>query len=126
MTKKQIKSKISKNIIISNNINTIFLWLIERSHRITLKQKYKIQKKIREHHRKLRKEAKKAQKSGLPIKRQTKVTRLPNLYPKKKEEIEAQDLRKELEKLTKKKGAIITEEDIKNMVKESSGKVINS
>ena len=126
MTKKQIKSKISKNIIISNNINTTFLWLIERSHRITLKQKYKIQKKIREHHRKLRKEAKKAQKSGLPIKRQTKVTRLPNLYPKKKEEIEAQDLRKELEKLTKKKGAIITEEDIKNMVKESSGKVINS
>ena len=126
MTKKQIKSKISKNIIITNNINTTFLWLIERSHRITLKQKYKIQKKIREHHRKLRKEAKKAQKSGLPIKRQTKVTRLPNLYPKKKEEIEAQDLRKELEKLTKKKGAIITEEDIKNMVKESSGTVISS
>ena len=93
---------------------------------MTLKQKYKIQKKVREHHRKLRKEAKKAQKAGLAVKRQTKVTRLPNLYPKKKEEIEAQDLRKELEKLTKKKGAIITEEDIKNMVKESSGTVISS
>ena len=53
------------------------------------------------------------------------MTRIPNLYPKKKEEIEAQDLRKELEKLTKQKGAIITEEDIKNLVKESSGKVIN-
>ena len=93
---------------------------------MTLKQKYKIQKKVREHHRKLRKEAKKAQKAGLAVKRQTKVTRLPNLYPKKKEEIEAQDLRKELEKMTKKKGAIITEEDIKNMVKESSGTVISS
>ena len=93
---------------------------------MTLKQKYKIQKKVREHHRKLRKEAKKAQKAGLAVKRQTKVTRLPNLYPKKKEEIEAQDLRKELEKKTKKKGAIITEEDIKNMVKESSGTVISS
>ena len=93
---------------------------------MTLKQKYKIQKKVREHHRKLRKEAKKAQKAGLAVKRQTKVTRLPNLYPKIKEEIEAQDLRKELEKMTKKKGAIITEEDIKNMVKESSGTVISS
>ena len=93
---------------------------------MTLKQKYKIQKKVREHHRKLRKEAKKAQKAGLAVKRQTKVTRLPNLYPKKKEEIEAQDLRKELEKMTKKKGAIITEEDIKNMIKERSGTVISS
>ena len=93
---------------------------------MTLKQKYKIQKKVREHHRKLRKEAKKAKRAGLAIKRNSKVTKIPNLYPNKKDEIEAQDLRKELEKLTKQKGAIITEEDIKNLVKESSGKVVNS
>ena len=93
---------------------------------MTLKQKYKIQKKVREHHRRLRKEAKKAKKAGLAIKHASKVTKIPNLYPKKQEELEAQDLRKELEKLTKKKGAIITEEDIKNMVKESSGKVLNN
>ena len=92
---------------------------------MTLKQKYKIQKKVREHHRRLRKEAKNAKKAGLAIKHASKVTKIPNLYPKKQEELEAQDLRKELEKLTKKKGAIITEEDIKNMVKEASGKVIN-
>ena len=92
---------------------------------MTLKQKYKIQKKVREHHRRLRKEAKKAKKAGLAIKHASKVTKIPNLYPKKQEELEAQDLRKELEKLTKKQGAIITEEDIKNMVKEASGKVIN-
>ena len=91
---------------------------------MTLKQKYKIQKKVREHHRKLRKEAKKAKKAGLAVKHVSKVTRIPNLYPKKQEELEAQDLRKELEKLTKQKGAIITQEDIENMVKESSGKVL--
>ena len=92
---------------------------------MTLKQKYKIQKKIREHHRKLRKEAKKAKQSGLAVKHATKITRIPNLYPKKQEELEAQDLRKELERLSKQKGAIITQEDIQNLVKESSGKVLN-
>ena len=93
---------------------------------MTLKQKYKIQKKVREHHRKLRKEAKKAKKAGITINhKNSKVTRIPNLYPKKQEELDAQDLRKELENLTKQKGAIITQEDIQNMVKESSGKVLN-
>ena len=92
---------------------------------MNLKQKYKIQKKVREHHRKLRKEAKKAKKAGLGVKHSSKVTRIPNLYPKKQEELDAQDLRKELEKLTKQKGAIITQEDINNLVKESSGKVLN-
>ena len=93
---------------------------------MTLKRKYKIQKKVREHHRKLRKEAKKAKRAGIAVKHTSNARRIPNSYPNKKDEIEAQDLRKELEKLTKAKGAIITEEDIKNMVKESSGKVINS
>ena len=92
---------------------------------MTLKQKYKIQKKVREHHRKLRKEAKKAKKAGLGVKHSSKVTRIPNLYPKKQEELDAQNLRKELEKITKQKGAIITQEDINNLVKESSGKVLN-
>jgi nuclear GTP-binding protein len=92
---------------------------------MTLKQKYKIQKKVREHHRRLRKEAKKAKKAGLAIKHNSKVTRIPNLYPKKQEELDAQDLRKELEKLSKQKGAVITKEDIENMVKEGTGKVMN-
>ena len=93
---------------------------------MTLKQKYKIQKKVREHYRKLRKEAKKAKKAGITINhKNSKVTRIPNLYPKKQEELDAQDLRKELEKLSKQKGAVITKEDIENMVKEGTGKVMN-
>ena len=86
---------------------------------MTLKQKYKIEKKVREHHRKLRKEARKAKKSGLPVKKESKITRIPNLYPKKKIEMEEQDLRKELEKLATKKGAIITKQDIENLVQEN-------
>lgn len=91
---------------------------------MTLKQKYKIQKKVREHHRKLRKEARKAKKNGLPVKKSTKLTRLPNLYPRKKEELEAQDYRKALVEMTKKKNALISKEDIDNLVKEDNGSAV--
>ena len=91
---------------------------------MTLKQKYKIQKKIREHHRKLRKEAKKAKRAGIPVKKSSKISRIPNLYPKKREELEAQDLRKELEKLAKKKNALITKQDIENLVKEDNNAIV--
>ena len=91
---------------------------------MTLKQKYKIQKKIREHHRKLRKEAKKAKRAGIPVKKSSKISRIPNLYPRKREELEAQDLRKELEKLAKKKNPLITKQDIENMVKEDNNAIV--
>lgn len=91
---------------------------------MTLKQKYKIQKKVREHHRKLRKEAKKAKRAGIPVKKASKISRIPNLYPRKREELEAQDLRKELEKLAKKKNALITKQDIENMVKEDNNAIV--
>ena len=91
---------------------------------MTLKQKYKIQKKIREHHRKLRKEAKKAKRAGIPVKKSSKISRIPNLYPKKREELEAQDLRKELEKLAKKKNPLITKQDIENLVKEDNNAIV--
>ena len=91
---------------------------------MTLKQKYKIQKKVREHHRKLRKEAKKAKRAGIPVKKSSKISRIQNLYPKKREELEAQDLRKELEKLAKKKNALITKQDIENMVKEDNNAIV--
>ena len=91
---------------------------------MTLKQKYKIQKKVREHHRKLRKEAKKAKRAGIPVKKSSKISRIPNLYSKKREELEAQDLRKELEKLAKKKNALITKQDIENMVKEDNNVIV--
>ena len=91
---------------------------------MTLKQKYKIQKKIREHHRKLRKEAKKAKRAGIPVKKSSKISRIQNLYHKKREELEAQDLRKELEKLAKKKNALITKQDIENLVKEDNNAIV--
>ena len=91
---------------------------------MTLKQKYKIQKKIREHHRKLRKEAKKAKRAGIPVKKASKISRIPNLYPRKREELEAQDLRKELEKLAKKKNPLITKQDIENLVKEDNNAIV--
>ena len=91
---------------------------------MTLKQKYKIQKKVREHHRKLRKEAKKAKRAGIPVKKASKISRIPNLYPRKREELEAQDLRKELEKLAKKKNALITKQDIENLVKEDNNAIV--
>ena len=91
---------------------------------MTLKQKYKIQKKVREHHRKLRKEAKKAKRAGIPVKKSSKISRIPNLYPRKREELEAQDLRKELEKLAKKKNALITKQDIENLVKEDNNAIV--
>jgi len=91
---------------------------------MTLKQKYKIQKKVREHHRKLRKEAKKAKRAGIPVKKASKISRIPNLYPRKREELEAQDLRKELEKLAKKKNPLITKQDIENLVKEDNNAIV--
>ena len=91
---------------------------------MTLKQKYKIQKKVREHHRKLRKEAKKAKRAGIPVKKSSKISRIPNLYPRKREELEAQDLRKELEKLAKKKNPLITKQDIENLVKEDNNAIV--
>ena len=91
---------------------------------MTLKQKYKIQKKVREHHRKLRKEAKKAKRAGIPVKKSSKISRIPNLYPKEREELEAQDLRKELEKLAKKKNPLITKQDIENLVKEDNNAIV--
>lgn len=93
---------------------------------MTLKNKYKIQKKVREHHRKLRKEAKKAKKNGIAVKHSSKISRIPNLYPYKKEEVVAQSMRKELEKLAKKKNALFTQDDINRLVHESNEYIVKT
>jgi len=73
-----------------------------KSKRSTLKQKYKVEKKVREHERKQRKEAKR--RAGLPSR--TKKTRdpgIPNAWPFKKEllaEISAAKDRKKTSKKT--------------------------
>lgn len=60
----------------------------KKSKRLTLQQKYKIERKIREHHKKSRRTAKKLQAQGL--KKKARMDVIPNLYPFKTELIHAQ------------------------------------
>ncbi|GLC37214.1 hypothetical protein PLESTB_000992100 [Pleodorina starrii] len=56
-----------------------------KSKRMTLKQKYKIIKKVKEHHRKIRKEERKAAKNGTKKKKVVKDPGLPSQWPYKEE-----------------------------------------
>lgn len=56
-----------------------------KSKRMTLKQKYKIIKKVREHHRKIRKEERKSAKGGSKKKKVVKDPGLPAQWPYKEE-----------------------------------------
>lgn len=87
---------------------------------MALSVQYKIKSKVKEHHRKVRKEARKAHKLGLPIKSASKLTRIPNLFPGKTEMLEEQDLLKEIEK-NRGKHSLITPQDIENLVTVESG-----
>lgn len=64
---------------------------------MTLSKKYKIQKKVKEHKRKLRKEAKKLKALGiLKFKKKNEIG-LPNLYPYKLQIIEELERKKQAE-----------------------------
>jgi aspartokinase-like uncharacterized kinase len=74
----------------------------------------------------VRKEARKAEKLGLPVKSSSKLTRIPNIFPGKKQIIEEHDLLKEIEK-NKNKNALITPNDIEGLVvEESENKIIEN
>lgn len=83
-----------------------FEWIAEsKSKRVSLKKKYKIIKKVKEHHKKKAKEAKK---SGLN--KRNKVEKdpgIPNEWPFKEQELKALELRRAraLEELEQKKAA---------------------
>lgn len=64
------------------------------SKRQPLRQQYKIQKKVREHHRRLRKEANKLKALGINKTKSKNDVRIPNLYPFKKNLIESMERRK--------------------------------
>ena len=85
--------------------------------------KYKINRKVREHHRKVRKEARKASKLGLPVKSNKKTTRIPNSFPHKKELMEEQEILIKQEKDNNKKGKN-KEEDPIIIEDESNSQVI--
>ncbi|KAJ3682411.1 hypothetical protein LUZ60_014984 [Juncus effusus] len=76
-----------------------------KSKRVTLKKKYKVIKKVKEHHRKKAKEAKK-----LGINKKRKIEKdpgIPNDWPFKEEELKAMEVRraKEIEEKEQKKAA---------------------
>lgn len=66
-----------------------------QTKRKTFKLKYKIIKKVSQHHRRLRKEARKAEKAGVVRKKTRKDPGIPNNWPYKQEELLALQRRQE-------------------------------
>jgi nuclear GTP-binding protein len=64
-----------------------------KSKRVTLKQKHKVLRKVKEHHRKKRKEAKKEGKAG-QRKKVEKDPGIPNEWPFKEQELKALEARR--------------------------------
>lgn len=83
-----------------------FSWFVEsKSKRVSLKKKYKVIKKVKEHHKKKAKEAKK-----LGLNRKHKVEKdpgIPNDWPFKEQELKALEARRAraLEEMEQKKAA---------------------
>jgi len=50
---------------------------------VTLRKKYSVEKKVKQHHRKIKKEAKGLAKHGLTPRRTKKNPGIPNLFPEK-------------------------------------------
>jgi nuclear GTP-binding protein len=55
------------------------------SKRKTLKTKYKIERKVKQHHKRVRREARRMKDSGLKHKGETKSDYLPNMFPFKQQ-----------------------------------------
>jgi len=53
------------------------------SKRRTLRKKYSVDKKVKDHHRKIKKEARGLKKHGITPKRTKKNPGIPNLFPEK-------------------------------------------
>lgn len=82
-----------------------FFWSESKSKRVSLKKKYKIIKKVKEHHKKKAKEAKKL---GLNHKKKPeKDPGIPNDWPFKEQELKALEARRAraIEELEQKKAA---------------------
>lgn len=58
-----------------------------KSKRMKLKTKYSIKKKVKEHNKKMNREARKISNLGLPHRKHDKDLRLPNSYPFKAQAI---------------------------------------
>ena len=67
------------------------------SNRITARKKYSVQKKVREHHRKIKKISKKLKTQGLTPKRMKKGAGIPNLAPFKEEMLDEMERRENMQ-----------------------------
>ncbi|CAD8107405.1 unnamed protein product [Paramecium primaurelia] len=72
------------------------------SKRLALNKKYKIEKKVKQHHKKLKKEARKMSALGQIKKTSSKEIGIPNMYPFKKNVIETLKRKKDQEEQEKK------------------------
>ncbi|TVU45869.1 hypothetical protein EJB05_05375, partial [Eragrostis curvula] len=103
-----------------------------KSKRVTLKQKHKVLRKVKEHHRKKRKEAKKESRAG-GRKKVEKDPGIPNEWPFKEQELKALETRRaqalqELEakkearkeRARKRKLGLLEDEDIANLASAAS------
>jgi nuclear GTP-binding protein len=68
------------------------------SKRVGLKTKYTIQKKVKEHHRKIKKEAKKLNALGIKPRSNKKEGGIPNIYPYKEQLINSMERKENLDK----------------------------
>ena len=59
------------------------------SKRVTLRKKYSVLGKVKEHHRKIKKEARGLKKQGITPRRTKKSPGIPNLFPQKGEMLDA-------------------------------------
>jgi len=95
------------------------------SKRMTLNKKHKIEKKVREHHRKTRKEAKKMKQQGLVKTKKKNDLGLPNIYPFKKKIMEAFERKKENEQRKKQLEKLKKKEKLNEMSEEMLMKSVN-
>jgi len=59
------------------------------SKRVTLRKKYSVTGKVKEHHRKIKKEARVLKKEGITPRRAKKSPGIPNLFPEKEKILDA-------------------------------------
>ena len=68
------------------------------SKRPTLRKQYSVQKKVKDHHKKIKKQAKKLNKIGITPKKLRKEPGLPNLFPHKEAMIDALEAKQNMDK----------------------------
>ncbi|ONM06819.1 Guanine nucleotide-binding protein-like NSN1 [Zea mays] len=88
-----------------------------KSKRVTLRQKHKVLRKVKEHHRKKRKEAKKEGKAG-QRKKVEKDPGIPNEWPFKEQELKALEARRA--QARKRKLGLLEDEEIANLASAAS------